>query len=116
MPVFDIQLPDNRVLTVEAADQNAALAGAQEWHANDTSFGGQIKQTGVDAPLEVADAFGAGLEQAKNLNPVSDERRALTASAGQKPFWDFSDTLKSFMKTGSGLAGIGAMAARCRPA
>lgn len=106
MPVFDIQLPDNRVLTVEAADQNAALAGAKEWHASDTSALGVAKNAVLDVPGEVADAFGAGVEQAKNLNPVSDERRALTESAGKKPFLDFSDTFKSFLNTGKGIAAL----------
>jgi len=33
MPIFDIAVPDGRTVTIEAADQAAALRGAQEWHA-----------------------------------------------------------------------------------
>ena len=32
MPVFSIELPDKRVLDIEAGDQSTALRGAQEWH------------------------------------------------------------------------------------
>lgn len=32
MPIFDIELPDKRVLSIEAADEAAAVGGAQEWH------------------------------------------------------------------------------------
>lgn len=34
MPVFDIELPDKRVLSIEAGDEATALRGAQEWHAH----------------------------------------------------------------------------------
>lgn len=33
MRVFSIELPDKRVLDIEAADEATALRGAQEWHA-----------------------------------------------------------------------------------
>jgi hypothetical protein len=32
MPVFSIELPDKRVVDIEAADQATAVRGAQEWH------------------------------------------------------------------------------------
>lgn len=33
MPVYDIETPSGRVLTIEAADEATAMRGAQEWHA-----------------------------------------------------------------------------------
>ena len=31
MPVFSIETPDKRTIDIEAADQAAAIAGAQDW-------------------------------------------------------------------------------------
>lgn len=36
MPVFDIQTPDGKVLSIEAPDEANALAGAQQWHAQNS--------------------------------------------------------------------------------
>lgn len=33
MPVFDIETPGGKIVTIEAADEASAMAGAQQWHA-----------------------------------------------------------------------------------
>jgi hypothetical protein len=36
MPVYEVQTPGGRVLTIEAADDKAAIATADEWHAKNS--------------------------------------------------------------------------------
>lgn len=73
MPQFDIELPDSRVLTVEADDEAAALRGAQQWHAAN--------------PIKAPPPGGAELRNAPE--PSIAERITNwamdTLSGGQKP-------------------------------
>lgn len=60
MPVFDIETPGGKVVTIEAADEAAAMAGAQQWHAQNAG-----PSNPVDAAVEpfqkknAAEAAGA---------------------------------------------------------
>lgn len=55
MPVFDIETPGGKVLTIEAPDEARAMAGAKEWHA------AQEKPSASPAPgaLDTAKDIGA---------------------------------------------------------
>lgn len=37
MPVFDIETPGGKVVTIEAPDEASAMAGAQQWHAQNSA-------------------------------------------------------------------------------
>ena len=37
MPVYDIELPDKRTISIEAADEATAVSGAQEWFASNAA-------------------------------------------------------------------------------
>lgn len=61
MPVFSIELPDKRVLDIEAGDQSTALRGAQEWHqSNPMKPVGQGEDIAKSAGVGVAKG-GIGL-------------------------------------------------------
>lgn len=84
MPVFTIETPAGKRLTIQADDEQTALQGAQEWHAQnaqqtDTSLSGAVRQgasdiasgvgstlknfTGATDAADVAKGIGAGLKQ-----------------------------------------------------
>lgn len=43
MPVFDIETPGGKIVTIEAADEAAAMAGAQQWHAQNSGPAGAVQ-------------------------------------------------------------------------
>jgi hypothetical protein len=55
--IFEIQTPSGHVLTIRAADQQKALEGAQQWHQENSSLWGNIK----DIPGSAAYGFTKGL-------------------------------------------------------
>src|SRR5665647_1381456 len=50
LPTFDIQTPTGHVLTIQAPDQETALAGARQWHDDNSSLWGNIKGLATSIP------------------------------------------------------------------
>jgi hypothetical protein len=50
LPTFDIQTPTGHVLTIQAPDQETALAGARQWHDDNSSLWGNIKGVATSMP------------------------------------------------------------------
>lgn len=59
MPTYDIQTPGGKVLTIEAPDEQQALAGAQQWHAQQSAAPAP-QQPAYDGGGGVGDAVSAG--------------------------------------------------------
>lgn len=53
MPVYTIETPGGRTLTIEAADEASAMAGAQQWHAE--NGGTAVDKQELDEIAEIAD-------------------------------------------------------------
>jgi hypothetical protein len=83
MPVFSIELPDKRVIDIEAGDQATALRGAKEWHAANPKpaqgWGEYFKGLGREAVQGATFDFGnelgltdrAASEQFSAENPIA---------------------------------------------
>jgi hypothetical protein len=106
MPVFSIELPDKRVIDIEASDQATAVRGAQEWHqANskpERSWGDWLKRMGGAAAQGALGEFG-------------DELGIVDREA-DKQFSEESPIASTMARFGGGIApfvaGPGAWAAR----
>jgi hypothetical protein len=61
MPVFDIETPSGKVLSIEAADQDAALAGAQQWHAQNSTTEAPAAGSDFSRAKDIAKGVGTGL-------------------------------------------------------
>lgn len=67
MGVYSIELPDKRVLDIEAADQDTAIRGAQEWHAgNPQGPLGRLEQH------DFGDAYRGANGEMIAVNPGTD--------------------------------------------
>lgn len=78
MPVFTIETPTGKKLDIEAADERSAMAGAQQWHAeNGAPTAGE---TAYDAAASGAAGVGKGVAQ--GLGSLGDVREGLSAGAG----------------------------------
>lgn len=67
MAVFQVELPDKRVLDIEAADQDTAIRGAQEWHAgNPQGPLGRLEQH------DFGDAYRGSNGEMIAVNPGTD--------------------------------------------
>lgn len=56
MPIYDIEAPGGKILSIEAPDEQQALAGAQQWHAQ--QGGGQ--QPAAEQPQQAPGYSGGG--------------------------------------------------------
>lgn len=86
MPVFSIETPDKRTLDIEAADQAAAIAGAQDWvsknplkKAEGPGLAGRLDYLGNELTLgglDVAQGAIRGLFSGKGISKGIEEERA----------------------------------------
>ena len=74
MPIYELALPDNRVLTLEAPDDKSALTAASQWHATNP-----VK---MGAGEDLARSAGSGLvEGAINTLGMTGGLRNMTTQA-----------------------------------
>lgn len=75
MPIFDLALPDGRTLTLEAPNENAAMAGATDWHASNPK---------VDTATDIGKGALSGLQQGviSSAGFGGDVRSALSSGVG----------------------------------
>lgn len=79
MAEFDIQLPDGRVATIQAADQATAIRGAQEWHAANP-----IQMSGADRLADVGKSAVTGAANlASGLAGMPGDIQSLTRSGAE---------------------------------
>src|SRR3954463_11065396 len=77
MPVFTIETPTGKKLDIEAANESAALAGAQQWHAENGAP--TVGETAYDAAASGAAGIGKGVAQ--GLGGMGDVREGVAAGA-----------------------------------
>jgi len=82
MPVFSIETPDKRTIDIEAADQAAAIAGAQDWVSQNPikpGVAGRLDYLGNELTLgglDVAQGAIRGLMSGKGVSKGIEEERA----------------------------------------
>ena len=72
---FDIQTPSGHVLSIEAPDQETALAGARQWHEENTSLLGQAIDFAKSTPTGIATVGIPGI-----LGGPGDVRKGLSSA------------------------------------
>ena len=115
MPVFTIETPGGKRLTIEAADEGQAMSGAQQWHAEQTKAAqpAGIEATFTDVPKEIVTAFNESLGALKSgiMDPVA--RRTERMKEPQSFFGGMAGGLKDFgadiLDTGKAIASIPGM-------
>jgi hypothetical protein len=64
VPVFTIQTPEGRKLKIEAADQAAALSGAQHWHSQNAGYAAARAEAEKNIAHEPGSLLGPGADRA----------------------------------------------------
>jgi hypothetical protein len=80
MPIFSIELPDKRVLDIEADDEATAIGGAQEWHQSNSE---QANIAGNDPVAQIdLKSFGTDWKAAKAaIDALPEQHRARARDA-----------------------------------
>lgn len=88
MPEFDVQTPTGHVLTIDAPDEQTALAGAQQWHQQNNTIGANIKGAVTSFPsgfVKGMSNLGSALGQATS-NEMGQPEQAAQMPSGQETF------------------------------
>lgn len=114
MPVFTIETPGGKRLTIEAQDEAQAMSGAQQWHAEQTKAAqpAGIEATFSDVPKEIGAAFNESLGAVKSgiMDPIN--RRTERATKPAQSFFDpqgLRDFGSGLLDTGKAIASIPGM-------
>jgi hypothetical protein len=54
MPIYTIETPNGKRLRIEAADEAAAMTGAQQWHSEQSAAAAHAPTTSADTPAAPA--------------------------------------------------------------
>jgi hypothetical protein len=109
LPTFDIQTPTGHVLTIQAPDQETALAGARQWHDDNSSLWGNIKGavTSIPAGLEKGFAdYASKTGQAAQIEmgqPLADAQASATGQPQNNMVPDSGTVLKNLQQNITGV-------------
>jgi hypothetical protein len=88
LPTFDIQTPTGHILSIQAPDQETALAGARQWHDDNSSLWGNIKGVATSFPhgfVQGLSDYGSKLATA-TANEMSQPDMAATIPDSKTTF------------------------------